>query len=286
LFDMIVRAGTVVDGTGAPPLTADVGIRDGRVAEVGRLSERARRREMVALAGALRGTDAVFQLVSDCYQSTDPEYVTSELTLMEAMAEASGRPLSVSVQQPSAVPDRWRELQAWAADCAARGLDVWTQVAPRPIGMLMGLSASINPFSQCPSYKKVAHLDVADRVGILSQPELRSRIIEEHLRLVEQLPESGFARQVMSGFDVMFRLDDPVDYDIRPETSIAAGAARAGADAAGAAYDTLLEDGGHRLIYRFTVKSGEPTFEDGEHTGQLPGRLLRGAQPGAEGRDS
>ena len=43
MFDLIVRAGTVVDGTGAPPLTADVGVRDGRVADVGRLPERARR---------------------------------------------------------------------------------------------------------------------------------------------------------------------------------------------------------------------------------------------------
>src|SRR3984893_15632573 len=43
VFDLIVRAGTVVDGTGAPPITADVGVRDGRVADVGRLPERARR---------------------------------------------------------------------------------------------------------------------------------------------------------------------------------------------------------------------------------------------------
>src|SRR5258708_2170259 len=38
---LIVGAGTVVDGPGAPPLTADVGVRDGRVADVGRLPERA-----------------------------------------------------------------------------------------------------------------------------------------------------------------------------------------------------------------------------------------------------
>lgn len=43
MFDLIVRAGTVVDGTGSPPFTADVGVRNGRVAEVGRLSERGRR---------------------------------------------------------------------------------------------------------------------------------------------------------------------------------------------------------------------------------------------------
>ena len=36
-FDLIVRAGTVVDGTGSPPRTADVAVRDGVVAEVGRV---------------------------------------------------------------------------------------------------------------------------------------------------------------------------------------------------------------------------------------------------------
>lgn len=46
---------------------------------------------------------------------------------------------------------------------------------------------------------------------------------------------------------------------------------------------TDLPAGGRRLLqlatgYRCTVKSGEVTFEDGEATGQLPGRLLRGAQ--------
>ena len=367
---------------------------------------RALRREMVALAGALRGTEAVLQMVSDCYQSTDSEYVASELALMEAMAEASGRPLSVSVQQPRSVPDRWRELQAWAGDCAARGLEVWTQVAPRPIGVLMGLPASVHPFAHCRGYLEVAHLDLGERVWALSRPERRSRILEEHRVLVKRLPDSGFARQVMGGFDLMFRLDDPVDYDIRPATSMAAAAARAGGDAAGSVYDALLEQGGHRLVYtplfnfagrdlaavremiradrslfglsdagahcgaicdasfttsylalwardrvdrfpvedvvrrisrdtarhvgwrdrgtlrpgmladinvldldalgcappritsdlpaggrrlvqraygyRCTVKAGEPTFVDGEHTGQLPGRLLRGARPGPQ----
>ncbi len=34
-FDLLIRNGTVVDGTGAPPRTADVALRDGRIVEVG-----------------------------------------------------------------------------------------------------------------------------------------------------------------------------------------------------------------------------------------------------------
>jgi N-acyl-D-aspartate/D-glutamate deacylase len=44
-----------------------------------------------------------------------------------------------------------------------------------------------------------------------------------------------------------------------------------------------LPAGGKRLVqrvdgYRYTVKSGQVTFEDGVHTGALPGRLVRGGR--------
>jgi N-acyl-D-aspartate/D-glutamate deacylase len=44
-----------------------------------------------------------------------------------------------------------------------------------------------------------------------------------------------------------------------------------------------LPAGGKRLVqradgYLATVVSGEVTYENGEHTGALPGRLVRGAQ--------
>jgi N-acyl-D-aspartate/D-glutamate deacylase len=45
-----------------------------------------------------------------------------------------------------------------------------------------------------------------------------------------------------------------------------------------------LPTGGRRLIqraegYRATIVAGQVTYRDGEPTGALPGRLLRGAQP-------
>ncbi len=50
-FDLVVRGGTVVDGTGAPRRTADVAISDGRVVEVGKVSGTGRRE--VDASGAL-----------------------------------------------------------------------------------------------------------------------------------------------------------------------------------------------------------------------------------------
>ena len=51
MHDLVIRAGTVVDGTGAPPRTADVAIDGDRIVEVGRVGERGR--EEVDADGAL-----------------------------------------------------------------------------------------------------------------------------------------------------------------------------------------------------------------------------------------
>lgn len=49
-FDLVIRRGTVIDGTGAPGAVADLGIRTGRIAAVGRLSG-ARAAEVVDARG-------------------------------------------------------------------------------------------------------------------------------------------------------------------------------------------------------------------------------------------
>lgn len=45
MLDHVIKGATVVDGTGAPGFVADVGIRDGRIAVIGTITEESRTAE-------------------------------------------------------------------------------------------------------------------------------------------------------------------------------------------------------------------------------------------------
>jgi len=51
MLDLVIRGGTVLDGLGTPGVAADVGVRDGRIEEIGKVSSASR--ETIDAAGAL-----------------------------------------------------------------------------------------------------------------------------------------------------------------------------------------------------------------------------------------
>ena len=50
MLDLLIRGGTLVDGSGAAPYSADLGVQDGRIVEIGSITEAAR--ETVDASGA------------------------------------------------------------------------------------------------------------------------------------------------------------------------------------------------------------------------------------------
>jgi N-acyl-D-aspartate/D-glutamate deacylase len=210
---------------------------------------RAREPELAALASALRSSGkGVFQFLSDSYRTTNDEFALAEFALVTEFARASLRPVSYTVQQDIEAPERWRDLMALAVTLQSEGLDVKAQVAPRPIGVLLGLEASANVFTPARAYAKVARLPLAERVAALTDPDRRRRIIDGHEQLTSG-PDSFPGYAFFARFDDMYVLDDPVDYNFDSSRSLGAIARRTGADPRQLAYDVQLQDGGRQLIY-------------------------------------
>lgn len=203
-------------------------------------------RELGFAARALRraGT-GVLQLISDAYLGGGEAFVAGELRLIRMLAELSGRPLSFSLMQSPAAPERWRELIAHTAKLVADGHHVRTQVAPRPVGAIMGLAGTLNPFFTTATYRQLATLSLDERARRFARPETKARILREHAAL----DRSGMLAIIPDSFDSLFRMSDPVDYEPCRESSVAAEARRLGRAPAEYGYDVLLEDDGRRLLY-------------------------------------
>lgn len=120
---------------------------------------------------------------------------------------------------------------------------VTAQIFPRPIGLVLGLELSGNPFVTYPSYREIAALPLAERIAEMAKPEVRQRILSDK-------PDSDghplmFASQA---WDYMFPLGDPPDYEPSPDASIAARAHARGVSPLEEAYDRLLDDDGHAML--------------------------------------
>lgn len=238
-------------------------------------------RELLAIAAAVGETGrGVLQLISDLYFSTDEAYAAAEMALVRKIAQVSGRPVSISVQQSVVTADRWRWIFRQIAALRAEGLDVSAQIAVRAVGSIAGLNASRNPFSHTPSYQTIAQLPLAERVARMREPDLRARMISEH-SLDHGNPLGGIT---YIAFQQMFRMNETVDYEPPREASLLAEAERLGVDPVGYVYDVLLEDDGHMLLYipilNFTTGDLREVHEMMEHDFVLFGLSDAGAHVG------
>jgi N-acyl-D-aspartate/D-glutamate deacylase len=207
--------------------------------------------ELVGIALGLKQAGAgVLQVVSDF---TDPK---RELAMLRRMVVESGRPLSFSLLQSDRGPEAWKMLLGWIDQCAGDGLPVRAQVCGRPVGLLLGLSLTLNPFSAHAAYQEIAHLPLAERVKLLRTHEWRARLVNETPR-----SDNPFVKAVLRNFAKMFPLADPPNYEPKSEESLGAGAAARNLRPEELAYDWMLEDDGRALILFPFLNYAEDTLD-------------------------
>ena len=195
--------------------------------------------ELVGIAEALGELDAgVLQGISDFYD------FPSEFRMFRAMTEVSGRPTSITVEQQDARPEWWKELLDAVTQAQNDGLPMRGQVPPRATGVLLGLTATLHPFSFHPSYRRLHPMSLEARVAEMRKPEVRAALLGEESTLTQ-----GLAAEILSSWHKMFRLGDPANYEPAPEDSFAGLAESMGSTPQEIAYDALLEKDGKALIY-------------------------------------
>src|SRR4029453_1801791 len=194
-------------------------------------------------AGVKRAGCGVLQLLSD-FQDTDTEF----RMLCDWMNASGARPLSFTLVQRVEMPQQWRRLLELVEEAQRSGVPVHGQVAPRAIGLVLGLQATLHPFMTKPSYLAIAELPLAERVRRMRDPELQARILAEPFdALPGRIP--AFIVEVLARLDRVFALGDPPEYEPTAEASVAARAARMGCDPMELMYDLLLERDGRELLF-------------------------------------
>jgi N-acyl-D-aspartate/D-glutamate deacylase len=212
--------------------------------------------ELTGLAAAFQGLNhGVVQVVSDFDLLRSAERFDPEFDLVETMARASGRPLSMTWLQRDPGGDQWKSIQARVEAAVSQGLPLYLQTASRGIGVINGLDASFHPFMGFPSYKEVAHLPLAARAAALREPARKARILTEKSDKVSgdgtpvpPLVDILLARiELISGR--MFPLAEAPDYEPGVMQSFLVRAKQRGCTALEALYDHFTAGDGSGLVY-------------------------------------
>jgi N-acyl-D-amino-acid deacylase len=164
------------------------------------------------------------------------------LQMVFDVAEDVGLPVTFTLVVANAGDPVWPDAITMVEKANAAGGDVTAQLLPRPIGLIIGLQLTGNPFVLYPSYREIAHLPLAERVAEMRKPEVRARILADK-------PGQGHPiLYVAQAWDWIFPLGDNPIYEPDPSTSIAARARARGVSPKEEAYDRLLDDEGHAML--------------------------------------
>jgi N-acyl-D-aspartate/D-glutamate deacylase len=182
----------------------------------------------------------VFQVASDLTPEGD------ELHWMKQLSQETGRRVSFACLQNGLDPEQWRRLLVACEEDARNGGGLTPQVAQRPAGLLLGFESTIHPFIFYSEYQKLASLPIAERRQQLADPAVRERILGSP---PDDSAYEGVIAIVAKGYETMYPLGDPPDYEPGPEKSIAAIAKREGRHPREVLYDVMLEREGQGIVY-------------------------------------
>ncbi len=220
--------------------------------------------ELTTLASAFDGLQhGVLQMVNDFdvlrgapgdAQAAKQRF-DQEFAVVQALAQRSGKPLSMTWLQRDPGGVQWQWLAQAVEQCAAQGLAMHLQTAARGIGVINGLDTSFHPLMGYPLYKEIAYLPLPRRAAALREPARRARLLQEKS---ERIASDGNAvpplvDMLLARIDLisarMFPLANAPNYAPTLMDSLLVRARQRGVPPLLAIYDYLSEGDGSNLVY-------------------------------------
>jgi N-acyl-D-aspartate/D-glutamate deacylase len=239
-------------------------------------SLRASAAELAGIACGVAATGrGVLQLLSDFLD------IDEEWAVLRNMVAVSGRPLSMTVAQLPERPQDHRAILERITAANAEGLPIAAQVAPRSIGLLLGLRLTLHPFMTNPVFAEIAGRPHEEQVAALRTPEFRRRLLAAHTGRRDTTKLGGW---LIDQFDRMYPFGDPPDYEPDPSTALGRQAAATGASVVELALDALLADDGQGYLYLAFANYVDGNLDEARsmlvHPNAVPGLSDGGAHAG------
>jgi N-acyl-D-aspartate/D-glutamate deacylase len=196
--------------------------------------------EIAAIAdGVADGGGGLIQFVPDIAAGG---YANVLQQVFEA-AQDAGLPVTFTLATGNSGDPIWPDAITMIEKFNAAGTDITAQMFPRPIGLVIGLELTGNPFVFYASYREIADLPLAERVAEMRRPEVRARILAD-----KPAGDGNPLLYLAQAWEWIFPLGDHPDYEPDPSTSIAARARARGVSPMAEAYDRLLDEDGHAML--------------------------------------
>jgi len=183
----------------------------------------------------------LFELAPAGVMGEDLSAPEREVAWMRRLSAAIGRPVSFALTQHNLAPDQWRDILRLALEANAEGADLRAQISGRPLNMLVGWQ-TFHPFSDRPTYRRLAELPLAERIVELRRAEVRDAILSE------ESPPSPMSQVVNASLERIFPMGEPPNYEPTADMSVAAIAAREGRPEQEVLYDLMLRHDGRELL--------------------------------------
>ncbi len=199
--------------------------------------------EMMGIGSALAGFDhGAFGI------NTEFEHEEVEMIWLAELARQTGRPVWFLVTQNIADPTRWKRLIAGIHAARASGAPLSGQVACRPVGVLLGVGATLTPFSANEAYQELHPLSPEDRLARMRDPAVRERILKSDMSEESMNRLSPSRVRAITRWDRMYTFGPDADYEPSEERCVVTIAANSNRTVEEVAYDYIVE-GLDRFLY-------------------------------------